>query len=65
MCLRVGEHLHVRETCETRMEKMKQWKASWIALFGVEGTKDGARSTRVRQGDNLRDLAVEVWITSY
>jgi len=27
-----------------------------------EGTKDGTRSKRVRQGDNLQDLGVEVWI---
>ena len=30
-----------------------------------EGTKDGKRSTRVKQGDNLRDLGVEVWLKSY
>jgi len=30
-----------------------------------EGTEDGTRSTRVRQGDNLQDLGVEVWIISY
>jgi len=30
-----------------------------------EGTKDGTRSTRVKQGDNLRDPGAEVWPTSY
>jgi hypothetical protein len=70
MCLRVGEHLYVRKTRDSRMEIMTQWTASWIALFTKlrycdqmkEGTKDGTRSTRVRKGENLRDLGVDVWI---